>query len=563
MDLMTIVNIILTLLAVDAVVMAVWLGERDDEMPSVSFWTAFGVIAAVAVAVRVFEFGSVPGGFNQDGAMAAVNAKAIIETGRDIYGTRMPALFEAWSYAQMNAFMIYAACPFVAAFGLNPIAARLPSLIISLGGLLALFGLVRALTGNRVAALFTFAFAAINPWHIMQSRWLLEANALPHVMVIAAYFLVKAVQAERGARRWLSLSASMVSFALTLYCYGIAVYTVPLFMAAVCAFLLAARRIRAREAVAAVGVFLLVAWPIIGVYIINVFKLPSLELPFVTLPYFPSQSRSSELLFLDPEPFAKLADNAIKLTRIVLFQRGDGWAHNSIDGFGAYYLPAAPFAAFGVWLTIRRARDDGSLAAFVSLAWLAVGILAGLCVSPNVNRVNLIFYPIIIFAGIGLERAARSRRYIKYGTAAAFAILFGMFCGAYFTDWSDEIKEPFLADFGQALEYAETLDAGEYYITGDSQFAGSVMTSRVLTMFYFGTADMNDPRFIYFTELQPPGESSPGSANFRESSPESANFREAVYVVNAKELDMSEFESYSMKEFGRFIVAEPVRSDSP
>ena len=39
------------------------------------------LIAAVALLIRVYRFGSVPGGMNQDGAMAAVDAKALAEYG--------------------------------------------------------------------------------------------------------------------------------------------------------------------------------------------------------------------------------------------------------------------------------------------------------------------------------------------------------------------------------------------------------------------------------------------------------------------------------------------------
>ena len=46
--------------------------------------------ALLAVAVRIYRFGAVPGGFNQDGAMAAIDAKALADYGTDHYGMRYP-----------------------------------------------------------------------------------------------------------------------------------------------------------------------------------------------------------------------------------------------------------------------------------------------------------------------------------------------------------------------------------------------------------------------------------------------------------------------------------------
>ena len=52
--------------------------------------------------LRLYRFGSIPGGFNQDGAMAAVDALALAHHGTDRFGTFLPAHFTAWGYGQMS-----------------------------------------------------------------------------------------------------------------------------------------------------------------------------------------------------------------------------------------------------------------------------------------------------------------------------------------------------------------------------------------------------------------------------------------------------------------------------
>ena len=62
---------------------------------------------------------------------------------------------------------------------------------------------------------------ALNPWHIVLSRWALEANMLPHVLLLAVDLLLAGMQ-----KRW-ALYLSMVLFGLAPYAYGLAAVSVP------------------------------------------------------------------------------------------------------------------------------------------------------------------------------------------------------------------------------------------------------------------------------------------------------------------------------------------------
>ena len=178
----------------------------------------------IAVFIRVYQFGSVPGGMNQDGAMAAVDAKALADYGTDRLGMRFPVHLTAWGFGQMSALLSYLMIPSIKLFGLSVIASRLPVLLISLAslGLLYLFS---ADFGGKDTALIVLCLAAINPWHIIQSRWAIDCNLFPHFLLAGFCFLSRGVSRKPG---WLFLS--MVFFALSMYCYGISVYTVPLIL---------------------------------------------------------------------------------------------------------------------------------------------------------------------------------------------------------------------------------------------------------------------------------------------------------------------------------------------
>ena len=90
------------------------------------------LILIAGIALRVWDFGSIPGGVNQDGAMAAVDAKALADYGTDRFGTWLPCHLYAWGYGQMSSLMSYLIAPLVKLFGLSVVTMRIPSLLCSI-----------------------------------------------------------------------------------------------------------------------------------------------------------------------------------------------------------------------------------------------------------------------------------------------------------------------------------------------------------------------------------------------------------------------------------------------
>ena len=166
----------------------------------------------IAVSIRVYQFGVVPGGMNQDGAMAAVDAKALADYGTDRLGMRYPVHLTAWGFGQMSALLSYLMIPSIKLFGLSVFSARLPMLLVSLASIYLLYLFSTDFAGKNTA-LVVLCFTAINPWHIIQSRWALDCNLFPHFLLAGICFLNRGVSRKTG---WLYLS--MVFFALSMYC---------------------------------------------------------------------------------------------------------------------------------------------------------------------------------------------------------------------------------------------------------------------------------------------------------------------------------------------------------
>lgn len=443
---------------------------------AVALWTLIGLFTLL----RLFRFGSVPGGFNQDGAMAAVDALALAEHGTDRFGMRLPAHFTAWGFGQMSVLLSWCMVPFFRLFGMNALTARLPMLLWSFAGMAAAYAFLRRLLSRR-AALLGLLFLSICPWHFMQSRWALDCNLLPHVF-LAGFALL-----YLGADKRAALYGSMVFFALSMYCYGLAFLSVPLFLLPACILLLRGGFIRWWDALLCALIYFGLSFPIYGTMLINAMGWETVELLFVTMPFFPNSIRSGDMVFYSAEPLKQLAANAKALWNVGFLQ-GPDLSWNAIDGFGTVYRCSWPLLLLGLGLSAvrafrakdKRVRLGYGLLLFFWLCGLAVGLCAN---NVNVNRLNILFYAHVLFLIVAMESLLQFRRLIALPLLGAYVLAAAFFFHSYFGPWAERISDTFYRDFLCAVESAGEQDFDRYVITPDVQYPGSRQTSEILTLF--------------------------------------------------------------------------------
>lgn len=500
------------------------------------------LIVLVAVLIRTWQFGTIPGGMNQDGAMAAVDAKALAEYGTDRFGMRYPVHLTAWGYGQMSALMSYLMAPCIKLLGLSVFSARLPMLLVSLAalGMLALFARE---AGGKPLLLIVFFFAAINPWHILQSRWALDCNLFPHFLLGGFTLLTLSVSRNR---HW--LTASMILFALSMYCYGISIYTVPVLLLFSCILLLRRKLITLRQALAAAAVYILFAWPFIACMMINTFRLKTIETPLFTIPFFPYSMRSSDILFFSDKPLQQLLLNGKSLFRII-FQVYNGYVFNEVRGFGTLYVFSVPFMLTGCILCFFRFRNNTVCA--LTVIWFLTAVYAGLVTANvNINRINILFYPLILFTGIGALAFLRLfRKAAVQNTAASLLTLtyltaFGLFSFTYFTSYAVLLEDSFMADFGKAVTALRNSDAEKIYVSADAQYKGYSHVSEILTLFYMDI-DAHTYQSQAFQE------------RFSFRIPDIPDPAENAAYVLAKD-DLPKFDSglFRISNYGKFLTAE-------
>lgn len=468
------------------------------------------LLLTAALLVRLYRFGAVPGGFNQDEAMAAYEAWSLALYGTDRFGMRWPVYFTAWGFAQMNVLMSYFMIPFFKWFGMSVTTARLPILITGMAGLYALYRFSKNVWGKNIA-IAVLAFAAVSPWHFMQSRWALESNLFPSMLMLSVYWL------HRGLHRERYLYLSMAAFALCMYAYGIAYFSVPLLLLVLGVFLLVKKVVTVRQILGCMAVYLLLAWPIFAVMLINYFRWPTLYTPWITVPFFSDSVRMNDLLVFSPNITQQLQRNLQALYQVLILQN-DGLPWNTVTGYGTIYRWSLPLAVIGVivcilpagrkWLMPANRKNNISTfrtheGLLIVFCWLGVALLSGLMVNEvNVNRVNIIFYPLLFFTGLGIYIVVagpvhllrlhmhKAGKWVSGLTPVAVMIVLLIYTGsfisftrAYFGPHHRYLSYVFYDDFYQCLSQAEQLGFDRLYVTAYTQYRGAWNVSEILTLF--------------------------------------------------------------------------------
>lgn len=145
----------------------------------------------LAALFRLYNLASVPPSPSLDEVSIGYNAYSILRTGRDEYGSSFPILLRAYDDWR-PALYVYLVAPSEKIFGLNTLAVRLPSVILSLLTVIATYFLVKELFPKyRILPIATASLLAISPWHIYISRLGHEANAGLAFLVFAVLVFLK------------------------------------------------------------------------------------------------------------------------------------------------------------------------------------------------------------------------------------------------------------------------------------------------------------------------------------------------------------------------------------
>lgn len=427
-----------------------WLTRLEDRVGGRVDLVLVAAFVLGAV-VRIWQFGSIPPGLNQDEASTAYDAFSILNYGVDRSGFQLPLVLNSWG-SGMYALASYFEIPFIAAFGLSISTARLAFLVAGLVAIPVFYYLLRESVDLRTARIGA-VLLAISPWHIMISRWGLDSNMFPFVFLLGAACLVRSVKSER----WLIAAFGLI--ALSLYGYGTAYIAVPVFLGLCLAYGIRHRLWRAVTIALSIGVFAVVALPIALYVLINRFGWNSIETPLFSIPRLTGVPRFQSMSNLD------VLGNLGVAAKLFLTQ-DDGLIWNAVPHFGIMYLFSSALAVPGLVILCHRvfAKKDFD-PAFVLVAWSFASIVLCAFLPVNINRINIAMFPFIACTAVTVSYLWK-HRWAAVVLAAAFMLSFFAFVHAYFGSYRAQAAGVFYSSFSEAVKYGAAQTQGDICVTG-------------------------------------------------------------------------------------------------
>ncbi|NIK76262.1 4-amino-4-deoxy-L-arabinose transferase-like glycosyltransferase [Paenibacillus castaneae] len=498
------------------------------------------ILLIIGAAVRTLYAGSIPGGLNQDEASIGYDAYSILHYGMDRNGISLPVHHIAWGSGQ-NALYAYLSMPFIYLFGLNVWSVRAVSISIGLVSMILFYLIAGQLfKRNNMAAAAAFLIV-ICPWHIMASRWALESNLFPPLMLLAVFFLFKALHQPK----W--LIGFTITLAASLYAYGTAYFFVPVFGFGVLILLGVQKTFTPLRLLWNGALMLILSLPIILFVLINRFDGSTIHTPFFSIPKLTVPRVEQVSTAFEGDAISMLVQHFKSFLHLFITQN-DGLIWNAIPPYGYMYPIAMPLIAIGFCYTGYQIVKQRSIEMTVIAGWFLTAFLMSLITDVNINRINIIFYPTLFLTLSGLLWLRDRIKYSFIVVITAFSIFFGSFCFHYFTEYPRQISPAFFESFGEAVQYASSKTEGSIYVTN------KVMMPYIYVLFY----EKTDPRLFQSTvRYMNPGAPFQFVASFDRYVFEKPHLRvgeAAAYIfANSEEIPSVEL-GYTIKRFKHYTV---------
>ena len=420
----------------------------------------FWIIILTGIIVRIYGWPNVISEVNCDEIMTAINANSIAETGKDIYGTSFPVYLEAWRVFGQSVFLMYCIAICIKIFGISIIAVRLPMLLISIISLFVFYDLCKRIFKSEKVALISLFVLAISPWHILQSIWSIDCNMFPHMLLISIYVLYRGLDTKK------LLYLSMILFGITMYTYGEAIYIVPFLLLIIGIYLLKKKEISIKQLVICIILYLLVSLPILTMFFLNGFGIDkNISIGPITIQYFKDNVRTGDMLFFSDNIGSTLLNN-IKCLFKTIFMQYDNLEWNATKEYGTIYLTSIIFVIIAIANIIQTKKKDGKLSKekFILISWLIISLFLGIIINNvNINRLNVVWYPLILLTGYGISLLFEKNKIIGKIIIIIYSIIFITFTIYLNTEYGKiiDMSGCFSKNYLKAIKYADSLSKEE------------------------------------------------------------------------------------------------------
>ena len=358
-------------------------------------------IMILAALLRLVGLAEHPAGVLPDEAYGAYNAWGLMTEGMDSRGYFYPVYFVAWG-SGMSVSYSYLAVPLFRLFGSSIFVYRLPQAILGIVSVYAFYLLVKELWDERLGLLAALVLA-INPWHIMNTRFALDANMAPGMFLLGVLCLMFALKGK-----YIFFLGAALFFGATLYSYVLTWLMLPLFLL-LCLLMFWKLFFRGKRLfLCFVCVLFLLALPLLWFVAVNIGLTEEVRTPFFSIPRLLG-FRGEELnVFHIWRSVGNLKD--------ILMMQYDGKSHTASGTVGAYYLFTTPFFCFGLCSHIfsafvdRGKREKGGSEAvlqYLMLLWFfSAAVICAVNENITIIHVNMLHIPVIFYGIYGIWRMA-------------------------------------------------------------------------------------------------------------------------------------------------------------
>lgn len=455
-------NIIITLICI---ILPIIIFRNSCNIKEIGFKTwikqnkyeiAIYIILVIGFMLRMVNIQNLPNALDCDEASSGYEAYAIGNYGIDRNGNVLPVFLVSWGSGQ-NALLTYLIIPFVKLFGLSVLTTRLPMAIVGCISLVVMYKLLRIIGGKKLA-IIGLAFFTICPWHIMKSRWGLESNLFPDMVLLAVYLMISSLSKNKKLLFYLSF----IILGLCAYAYGTSYFFLPLFIIPLLIYLIVKKKINISQAIISFGIVFIISLPIMLCVIINKFDLPEMKFLIFTIPRMVS-NRYEELSSLFSGSLIKNSwTNFIDSMKILIFQY-DKLDYNAICPYGIIYLFSLPLTIIGIVKNFKYEGNEKNIYKLIMNLWFIVSLLLLFVCKPNINRINIFWIPIIYYTIIGMYEVINGIPKTAWILAIIYVVSFVMFLNTYINTDSDSYMM-FTNGVEDTIKYVSQLQEEQIYI---------------------------------------------------------------------------------------------------
>lgn len=498
-----------------------------------------------------------PCGLNQDEASAGYDAYSIMKYGTDRNGMAYPVHLISWGSGQ-NALYSYLAIPFLALLGNTTIAIRLPMALVGTVSLYFLyFTFNKAL--SRKSAIISTSLFAILPWHVMKSRWALESNLFPDLILWGILLLM--LWSYYGKNLFFYLSC--IVFSLSSYSYGTSYFFLFFFIISMLVYLAMKRYQKWYHCIMYLILTGILCMPIILFLYINLFDKSTMHVLWFDIPKL-KVDRFHSVTSLFSDSFFHDMFSHLKQGLWLIISQNDSLSWNAIPYFGTLYLFTLPFSFLGLFrfkdrreriLTgiDKKATADSTLY-FLLIVSFIISLAMMLILDVNINRINIIWIPLFLSACHGIETIIERIPRFRFPLSVLYTASYLCFIFYYPIKWCrDDINPSFFQGFEECVDYIKDKEAADIYVTPKGNYTLVLYYSEFDTREYIRTVEFYNPGSAF--------ENPKSFANYHFYLPTTIEEGNLYIVQKTDDFNKLDFSSYHTMYFKDFLVVDTTLTD--